>query len=204
MTVVKICGIKRIEDARVAVRHGADMLGFVFAPSSRRIEPETAGEIIAAVRDEAPVQAVGVFVNAGPEEINRVAQLCGLDLVQLSGDEPDHIVAALEVPAIRAIHVRVNDHPEVLGDRIMASSAEIVLLDTARAGSYGGTGEAFDWGLLPRLERRVLLAGGLHPGNVTEAIRIVAPWGVDVSSGVETNGEKDHGKIGDFIRTVRG
>lgn len=203
MTVVKICGIKRVEDARVAVEQGADMLGFVFAPSSRRIEPETAREIIAALRPQSRVQAVGVFVNAAPEEMNQVARLCGLDLVQLSGDEPDDVVGVLDVPAIKAIHVRDDDSPETLRVRISASSAQTVLLDTARAGSYGGTGETFSWERLPTLDRQVLLAGGLHAANVAEAIRIVRPWGIDVSSGVEVNGEKDHGKIRDFIRAAR-
>lgn len=204
MTVVKICGIKRIEDARVAINHGADLLGFVFAPSSRRIAPDTAREIIAAIRPDSTVKAVGVFVNADPEEMNRVARSCGLDLVQLSGDEPDGVVATLDVPAIKAIHVRDDDGPESLRERVSASSAAVVLLDTARAGHYGGTGETFEWERLPALERPVLLAGGLHPDNVARAIQTVQPWGVDVSSGVETNGEKDHGKIGNFIRAARG
>lgn len=204
MTIVKICGIKRVEDARAAIETGADMLGFVFARSTRRVNPDTARDIIAAIRPDTAVRTVGVFVNAEPDEMNRVARFCDLDLIQLSGDEPDEVVARLKVPAIKAIHVGENDWPEILRERITASGADVVLLDTARASTYGGTGEAFRWDRLPTLERPVLLAGGLHAANVAEAIRIVQPWGVDVSSGVETHGEKDHGKIEAFVRAARG
>lgn len=204
MTTVKICGIKRVDDARAAIESGADMLGFVFAPSIRRVNPETARDIIAAVRLNSAVRTVGVFVNTDPDEMNRVARVCGLDHIQLSGDEPDDVVARLDVPAIEAIYVGEDDRAEILRERIRASNAEMVLLDTARAGTYGGTGETFRWDRLPALERPVLVAGGLHAGNVAEAIRLVQPWGVDVSSGVETNGEKDHGKIRAFIRAARG
>lgn len=204
MTTVKICGIKRVEDARVAIDSGADMLGFVFAPSTRQIIPETARDIIAAVRPDSAVRAVGVFVNAEPDEMNRIAGFCDLDFIQLSGDEPDDLVARLNRPVIKAIHVGDDDRAEVLRELIRASGAEVVLVDTARAGKYGGTGEALQWDRLPVLDRPVLLAGGLEPANVAEAIRIVRPWGVDVSSGVETNGEKDHEKIGAFVRAARG
>lgn len=204
MTTVKICGIKRVEDARAAIDSGADMLGFVFAPSSRRITPEAARDIIAAIRPDSVVRAVGVFVNAEPDEMNQIAGYCGLDVIQLSGDEPDAVASRLNRPVIKAIHVGDDDRPDVLRERVRASSAQVVLLDTARAGKYGGTGEALRWERLPVMDRPVLLAGGLDAANVAEAIRILRPWGVDVSSGVETNGEKDHGKIGAFVRAARG
>lgn len=207
MTAIKICGLKRVEDALVAVEAGADMLGFVFAPSKRRVQPETAREIVAEMRKRsnsghAPVKMVGVFVNASPEEITRITRECLLDYVQLSGDEPDEVMAALEYPVIKAIRVGQRGF-ESLRARINASPADVVLLDTAEAGSYGGTGRTFDWASVPALERPVMLAGGLHSGNVQSAIRALRPWGVDVSSGVETDGEKDQEKIRAFIAAVR-
>ncbi|MDQ2742596.1 MAG: phosphoribosylanthranilate isomerase [Chloroflexota bacterium] len=201
MTVIKICGITRLVDAQSAVDSGADMLGFVFAPSKRWIDGDSAKEIIDAVRGH-PL-TVGVFVNAGVNEMNHLARVCGLDLIQLSGDEPDDIVAALDRPAIKAIHVCGDEPPELLQERIETAGAELVLLDTARAGTYGGTGETFNWERLPAIRRRIMLAGGLHAGNVAEAIRVVEPWGVDVSSGVERKGVKDSDKIGAFIRAAR-
>jgi phosphoribosylanthranilate isomerase len=211
MTKIKICGLKRVDDALVAVEAGADMLGFVFAPSRRQIDPERAREIVEEVRrsgaregrPDAPPKMVGVFVNASPSEMNRIARLCHLDYVQLSGHEPDEIVAALDSPAIKAVHVEPETDHDMLAERIAESPAEVVLLDTAQAGSYGGTGESFDWTRVPRLDRPVLLAGGLHAGNVAEAIQLVQPWGVDVSSGVETKSEKDQEKIRAFALSVR-
>lgn len=203
MTRVKICGLKRVDDALVAAEAGADMLGFVFAPSRRRVEPELVREIIAEVRQHSQAKMVGVFVNTDPVEMNRVAHVCGLDYIQLSGDEPDDFIAALDVPAIQVIHVGSVMQPRTLPARIAATPADLVLLDTAAAGTYGGTGQAFDWSLVPALERPVLLAGGLHAGNVGEAIRALRPWGIDVSSGVEMDGEKDHARIRDFLLAAR-
>jgi phosphoribosylanthranilate isomerase len=203
MTHVKICGIKRPEDALVAIEAGADLLGFVFAPSRRRLTADEAREITAQVHACSSARAVGIFVNADPDEMNRVAGRCELDYVQLSGDEPEEIVELLDVPAIQAIHVGAHMTAEELAARAGATRAEIVLLDTAEKGSYGGTGKTFDWTVVPSLDRPVLLAGGLHPGNVREAVRAIRPWGVDVSSGVETDGEKDHAKIREFVMKVK-
>ena len=202
MTQVKICGIRRRDDALVAVDAGATMLGFVFAPSSRRVTPEEARAIIHDVCAHANVRSVGVFVNAPLEEMNRLAEVCGLDYVQLSGDEPEAACAAVERPVIKALHVSTDTSTEFLATRIKASSADIVMLDTARAGSYGGTGESFDWTAIPPLDRPVLLAGGLHAGNVAAALTAIQPWGVDVSSGVETNCWKDPAKIRAFLRAA--
>jgi phosphoribosylanthranilate isomerase len=200
MTQVKICGVKRTEDALAAADAGATMLGFVFAPSRRRIEPEQAAAIIAKVRRRVNVRTAGIFVNEDPEEMNRLADLCDLDYLQLSGDEAPETGEALRRPAIKAVHVKGGETRESVDARVRRVSAPIVLLDTAAAGAYGGTGETFDWAAIPALDRPVLLAGGLHAGNVAEAIRIVRPWGVDVSSGVETNGEKDQAKIREFVK----
>lgn len=205
MTSVKICGIRRVEDARAASEAGADFLGFIFVPGMRRyVAPERASEIITAVRDRSDVRAVGVFVNAPVDEMNRVARLAGLDYVQLSGDEPDEIIEALAVPAIQVIHVRGDVPSERLANRAVATPADLVMLDGASAGAYGGTGRPFDWERVPALGRKFLLAGGLHAGNVSAALERIQPWGVDVSSGVEINGEKDRGRIQEFIRVVKG
>jgi phosphoribosylanthranilate isomerase len=200
MTQVKICGLKRTEDALVAADAGASMLGFVFASSRRRLEPEQAAATIAALRRESNVRMVGVFVDAAPEEMNRLADLCDLDYLQLSGVRSLEIGSVLNRPVIKALHVGAEDTQTSLAERALPVGAPILLLDTARAGSYGGTGETFDWSRIPTLDRPVLLAGGLHAGNVAKAIGAVHPWGVDVSSGVETDGDKDPGKIREFVR----
>jgi phosphoribosylanthranilate isomerase len=205
VTHVKICGIKRVEDGLAAVQAGADLLGFVFAPSPRRVEAATVSEIVATVKDCSPVRTVGVFVNADVSTMNRLAGMCRLDYIQLCGDEADDVINVLDIPAIRTVHVAPRDESaEALTERVNSSSAELVLLDTARVGQYGGTGEPFDWAALPPLNRPVLLAGGLNPSNVGAAIRMVRPWGVDVSSGVERNGEKDPDAIRDFVRVAHG
>ncbi|GEM_PF-56396 len=196
---VKICGIRRPADAVVAAESGADFLGLMFWEGSRRrVTEDQARAILDAVRGR--VKVVGVFVNEAPAEMNRLARDLGLDYVQLSGDEPDTIVSVLDVPAIQVIHVR----GPVAAERIDGCPADLVMLDAGRRGSYGGTGQAFDWSLAPAVERRVFLAGGLHAGNVGEAVARVRPWGVDVSSGVEMAGEKDPALIREFIRVVRG
>lgn len=203
MTRVKICGIRRVEDAVVAAESGANFLGFVFYDKSRRaLAPEEAREIIAVAREAGTARMVGVFVNAEPARINQVARVAGLDFAQLSGDERDESIAALDLPAIQVIHMRAEADDVALADRIHASPAELVLLDTPSA-AYGGTGRVFDWSRVPSIDRPFLLAGGLHPDNVADAIARVHPWGVDVSSGVETNGEKDQARIRAFVAGAR-
>jgi indole-3-glycerol phosphate synthase/phosphoribosylanthranilate isomerase/anthranilate synthase/indole-3-glycerol phosphate synthase/phosphoribosylanthranilate isomerase len=203
MTQVKICGLRRVDDAMAAVEAGAQMLGLVFAPSRRRIDPGAAHELVERVKDRSPIKVVGVFVNEDPNEINRVARLCRLDYAQLSGGESDETVGALHVPAIQVFHVGEDGINEDLAHRVERSSAELVLLDTARDGSYGGTGKAFAWTGGKRIERPFLLAGGLRTDNAEEAVRAMRPWGLDVSSGVETGGDKDPEKIKRFIARVR-
>jgi phosphoribosylanthranilate isomerase len=202
MTRVKICGLKRADDALAAVDAGADLIGLMFFPRSPRvIDLQTAVEIASAVRGRA--STVGVFVNAPPEEMNRVAREVSLDYVQLSGSEDEETVRALEVPAIDVIHMGAGLVTDDLVERVDRTAAEIVLLDTAREGVFGGTGVAFDWSRVPELSRPIMLAGGLNPENVAEAIRRVRPWGVDVSSGVELNGEKSQDKIRDFVAAAK-
>lgn len=203
MTRVKICGLTRLEDAQAAAQGGADFLGFVFAPGRRRIAPEEAREIAGHVRRHSNVTVVGVFVNAGAAEMNRIARTVGLDYLQLSGDEPDDLPLALERPAVRVIHVRNGAEKEHLERRLERAREGIVLFDTGSPGSFGGTGRTFDWSLLPAADRRFMVAGGLHTGNVDEVIGAVRPWGVDVSSGVETDGQKDPNRIHAFLQRVR-
>lgn len=203
MTRVKICGLRRLEDALVAAEAGANLLGFVFAQARRRVEPERAAQIVSAVRERYQPAMVGVFVNADISEMNRIARLCALDFVQLSGTEPPETVDALDVPAIDVVHVRPNASEDELAERIGVSKAPFVMLDAAKEGAYGGTGDVFDWTKVTRFDRNLLVAGGLHAGNVAEAMRIARPWGVDVSSGVEVHGDKDPTKIREFIAVVR-
>ncbi len=204
MVKIKICGIRTLEAALEAVRAGADMLGFNFYPKSPRfIDAETCAGICSTLKQEAPsVQLVGVFVNARLDAIDGVLQICPLDLVQLSGDEPPELVAALAGKAFKAFHGLPG--PEAAA--YARGAAPALLVDAAVAGAYGGTGAVADWVAAARLAREypLLLAGGLTPENVAQAMERVKPWGVDVASGVETRpGVKDAGRITAFVQAAR-
>ncbi len=212
MTVVKIDGISRIEDARAVAEAGADYLGMVFAPSPRQVLAETARQIVGALGGvQTRPQVVGVFVNTPASEINRLADFCGLDIVQLSGDESWEYCRDINRSVIKVIHVSEDMGAEAIfgeiatGERVLGVDGFTCLLDTKVRGRYGGTGEKFDWTLAGEvgLKRPVIIAGGLDAENVGEAIKIARPWGVDVSSGVETGGSKDIAKIEAFVRAVR-
>ena len=212
MTKVKICGVTRIDHAVAAVEAGADLLGLVFAPSKRLVSLETAKQIVAAIGQFNPRPLmVGVFVNMPAQQVNSIAACSGLDWVQLSGDEDWHCCQLIEKPLIKAIHVANDQNAEEivtkleLGYRILGRDSFICLLDTRVKGVYGGTGQTFDWTLAELVSRTfpVLLAGGLTPDNVAQALSAVRPWGVDVSTGVETEGRKDVSKIRAFIQAVR-
>lgn len=176
------------------------MLGFVFADSRRRIELNAAQKIARAVKG---IGKVGVFVNAPLAEVQAIAGQCQLDFVQLHGDETPEYCRAVKHPVIKA--VRIGSGFDIAD--IEAYNVDWVLLDSLVPGQYGGTGVAFAWHeaqtLRWRLKNRVMVAGGLTPENVGEAIRILSPDGVDVSGGVETNGTKDSEKIYRFIQAVR-
>jgi phosphoribosylanthranilate isomerase len=212
MTQVKICGIKEKAHAVGASYAGADFIGLVFAPSPRQVSPAQAQEIVAAIKEHhRETQMVGVFVNMPAPAVNRVAQACGLDWVQLSGDETWAYCQQIQLPVIKAVRVRPGEGAgEVMeyltsGDEILASQRHIFLLDTHVEGSYGGTGTAFDWELATAVARKspVIIAGGLTPENVSRLVRTVFPWGVDVSSGVEEGGVKSLARIKAFIDAVR-
>ncbi len=214
---VKICGLRRPEDARVAVRAGADAVGLVFAEGPRRVTPEEASIVAAAAREEAArlgggVEAWGVFVNEGPARIRELARGVPLDVIQLHGDEElDFARELAPLRLVKAVRVRDASALEEI-ERLSASGAfEAVLLDSYDEGARGGTGRTFDWDVArAAAERlrgkgpRVMLAGGLRPGNVGDAVRRVRPWMVDTSSGVErAPGEKDSVLVERFVREVR-
>jgi phosphoribosylanthranilate isomerase len=213
VTRVKICGLTDTNQARAATEAGADYLGLVFAPSHRRIIPIKAAEIVKSVKQSAnPPAVVGVFVNAPVDEVNFIAEACRLDWVQASGDESWEYCRKISRPVIRVIHVFTASTAEDIreeiekGYRCLPEDRLICLLDTRVKGAYGGTGKTFDWGLAGEVATRypVIIAGGLTPENVGQLIEKARPWGVDVSSGVETGGQKDVIKIREFIRKVKG
>jgi phosphoribosylanthranilate isomerase len=198
---VKICGITNVDDALHATACGADALGFVFyAESPRCVTPERVRAISAALPPF--VTRVGLFVNETPERIRTVTGECGLDALQLHGDEPPEFCRELPQRVIKALRIRAA--ASLAGHESFLVSA--LLLDAWVGGAYGGTGQAFNWELATGVARQrpVILAGGLTPANVAEAVRQVRPYGVDVSSGVESGpGKKDPQKVAQFIRMAR-
>ena len=203
-TRIKICGITREEDLAVAVAAGADALGFVFyPPSPRYVAPQRAARLLAGV--PAFVTRVGLFVNEPAEAVRAVLAQASLDLLQFHGDEDAAYCAAFGKPWIKAARVKAGfDLLEYASAFADAPGVCGLLLD-AHVEGYGGGGQTFDWSLIPQsLPLPVILSGGLHPGNVAEAVRRVRPWAVDVSSGVESaRGIKDAQKITEFIAGVR-
>ncbi len=189
---VKICGITRLEDAKLAVELGASALGFVFYPPSPRfVAPAQA----AAIRRALPplVTTVGVFVNEDPERIEEIRRLVGLDLVQLHGEEPPETAARFFPAVIKAFRVRSErDLAQITAYRDCVSA---ILLDTYVKGLAGGTGKTFDWSLAKKAKEYglpVILAGGLNPENIKRAAQLVRPYALDVSSGVEAFAGKKH------------
>jgi phosphoribosylanthranilate isomerase len=212
MTWVKICGITDIETAVAASQAGADYLGMVFAPGRRQVSPENALQIVKAVHQlNTRPYIVGVFVNTPAAEVNHIADYCKLDWVQLSGDENWDYCKDIETPMIKVFHINPGARQAEISTEVwkgyhsVPPKQMICLLDSAVTGAYGGTGETFNWQIVKEVANKfsVMIAGGLSPANVGELLTLVRPWGVDVSSGVETDGKKDIGKINAFIATVR-
>lgn len=212
MTFIKICGIKNEEHALAAAAAGADFIGLVFAPSRRQVSPAQAQRIVAAVKTAKSTAAVaGVFVDAPAGEVDRIADMCQLDWVQASGAETWEYCRELSRPVIKVARMVGMASPEqkgedlAYGDRFLRGKKHIFLLDAAGPDGYGGSGTTFDWSLAIPIAGRfsIIVAGGLTPENVAEAIRTIRPWGVDVSSGVETGGVKDIKKIEKFVKVVR-
>jgi phosphoribosylanthranilate isomerase len=199
---VKICGITREQDLQAACDTGADALGFVFYEKSpRHVSIETAAELMRALPPF--VQSVGLFVNAEPAFIQRVLDAAPLDLLQFHGDETPADCARFGRPYIKAI--RVTADTDLLKCAADFETARGLLLDAWVAGVPGGTGERFDWGLIPPdMPKPVILSGGLTPDNVADAVLRVRPWAVDVSSGVEVaKGIKDAHRIAQFIANAK-
>ncbi len=202
MTRVKICGITNPEDAFTAVDAGADALGFVFyRESPRHVSPEEVSRIIGSLPPF--VQPVGLFVNEDPETVNQISRFCKLGLVQLHGDEAPDYCLHIETRIIKAF--RVSSLTSL--DPISEYSLTGCLLDAYSPSFYGGTGKSFNWDIAYQAVKRgyrIVLAGGLTPDNVSEAVRQVRPFAVDVSSGVEfAPGKKDPDKVKAFIRNVK-
>jgi phosphoribosylanthranilate isomerase len=221
MTVVKICGIKTLKDALAAIEAGADYLGFNFYPKSVRfIEKDVCAEITSVLKREyLHIKLIGVFVNSSVEEVNDILETCSLDLAQLHGDETPEMLAALNGKAFKAIRLSLSEsvetsvhpflHPLTASVHPLAKQSvdnPVMLIDASVKGVYGGSGITADWTAAAELAKKypLLLAGGLTPENVAEAVRQVKPWGVDVASGVEsTPGEKDAEKMVKFVKEIK-
>lgn len=208
MTHIKICGITRLRDAIAAIDAGADMLGFNFYPASpRSISPENCAEITSNLIKEFPnITLVGVFVNMPIHQIRTILQDCSLHLAQLHGDETPEMLACLDGNAYKAF--RGIPKKSIFSEytTIAPNATPALMLDASVQGLYGGSGITVDWSAAADLAKQfpILLAGGLKPENVADALIQVRPWGVDSASGVEIRpGEKDADKMKAFVKAVR-
>lgn len=195
-TKVKICGLKTLEDIHIVNKYKVDYVGFVFAPSKRRVSIEEVKEMMSALRKD--IEGVGVFVNTKPEEVNNVMKYCGLHIAQLHGNESLEECNNIDYPVWKGISIASNGDIEKVQEYKKLSG---ILLDGAKAGS----GEKFNWDFIKGISNEffTILAGGLSAENVEEGILSICPHVVDISSGVESNGKKDEEKIKEFIRRVK-
>jgi phosphoribosylanthranilate isomerase len=218
MTWIKFCATTNLADAESTISAGANALGFIFAPGARRVKPALAGQIVAALPAE--MEKIGVFVNETPQRVAEMAVQVGLTGVQLHGDEPAHEIPEFRralghrriIKSLQARQLLMAGYGTVLMEEFLqhTESLDAILLDSGSPEARGGTGKPFDWQLAVPLVTRiradmpVIIAGGLNPENVGEAIRLFEPWGVDVVSGVETEvGKKDEAKLRAFTAAVR-
>lgn len=198
---VKICGITNLEDAQAAVYMGAEMLGFNFyRKSPRYIEPEKAKEIINKLAGF--VDIAGVFVNSSFDEIHDVTEECGLDWVQMHGDETGEFCNRVEQLNVRTMKaIRVKDASDI--DRAKKCFTTAILLDAFSPEKYGGTGIAFDWNIVGNIQKRIFLAGGITCDNVIEAMNL-GVYGIDICSGIESQpGKKDHKKMQKLFDNIK-
>ncbi|MFE5427898.1 N-(5'-phosphoribosyl)anthranilate isomerase [Peribacillus simplex] len=196
--LVKICGIKTLAAAQTAVNSGADFIGFIFAESSRKVEPEIVGEFGANLAGQ--VKKVGVFANQTEQEVIKSAEIAGLDYIQLHGNESASFARRMPLPVIKAF--AVNSEKDL--ENLREYPADYLLVDLPKSSS--GKGLTLDWEMIRKADLplgKVILAGGLTPENVGKAINAVSPFAVDVASGVETNGLKDAVKIKAFINEAK-
>ena len=198
MTRIKLCGLSRLSDIEAANGLRPDYIGFVFAPASRRyVTPEEAARL--RQRLAPGIEAVGVFVRESPEAVAGLIDRGLIDVVQLHGGETEEYIRRLRAltgkPIIQAFRIGAPQDVE----RAQGSTADFLLFDSGS----GGTGETFDWGQIRDIQRPYFLAGGLCAANAAAAVRALNPYGVDVSSGIETGGRKDKEKMAAFVRTVR-
>ena len=212
--LVKICGILQPADALVAIEAGADLIGMVFVPKRRRCRDiPTAQSVVSAVRRLAAFPpAVGLFADQPLEEVNRIVRDCELNMVQLCGHESLEYCGQVEVPVIKVLHIlptwEVEHAVALLSEQVesLKEQGHWVTLDRRVEGLQGGTGQSFNWQIARELSNkgyRFLLAGGLDPENVADAVAAARPWGVDVSTGVETDGDKDPSKVRSFVAAAR-
>ncbi len=194
---LKICGLSRLEDIIAVNRHGADYAGFVFFKKSKRyVDPYKANELIELLRSD--IIPVGVFMDEPIDDVVRIARISGVEMIQLHGHESEEYVAYVKRTLDRPVIKAYKASEEGALEKAANSAADYVMID-----SGAGSGEKFDWNILKGFKRDYFLAGGLDPESVGEAIRLLEPFAVDVSSGVETDGIKDEKKIADFINAVK-
>lgn len=199
MTKIKICGAQSVIDAKTIEEAGADFVGFVFAPSKRQVTPKQVGRMIKVLKS---IQTVGVFVDPTKEELNEILAEIPLDYIQLHGEEAEEIAKEFSGKVIKAF----PSNSSHLYSEIFNYPAEYILMDSPRKEHYGGSGETFNWEQLndQHIDKsKFILAGGLTPENVKEAIQTVHPMAIDISSGVETDGIKDPNKINQLVTNVR-
>ena len=218
MTNVKICGLRTLSDATIAIQEGADFIGFVFVQNvTRQINVSTAKKIIKQTKKllqpDAQLKFVGLFVNEQIDQINQIITECELDYVQLCGNETPtqwkslntNVIKQLKIPPSIAEELTIDEEMIIRDAEMIYSSGAKILIDADVQGKHGGTGVLSDWDLASKISAKypVILAGGLTPRNVSNAIQVVNPWGVDVSSGVESNSQKDPEKIAQFIKNSK-
>lgn len=210
---VKICGVRQVQDALFAAEAGADYVGMAFVPGvRRRIEQSEALSITEGLREfgaSSPL-SVGLFADQPSQDVIDVIRGANLGCAQLCGDESSEYCQRIQdfAQVIKVLHVPIGADAGAIGAQMDAYAAAgcLVTLDTQVPGQHGGTGQVFDWSVAGRVSaagRQFFLAGGLTPDNVAEAVAIAMPWAVDVSSGIETDGEKDHQKIEHFIANAK-
>ena len=218
MPNVKICGLRTLSDATIAIQEGADFIGFVFVQNvTRQINVSTAKKIIKQTKKllqpDAQLKFVGLFVNEQIDQINQIINECELDYVQLCGNETPtqwkslntNVIKQLKIPSSIAEELTIDEEMIIRDAEMIYSSGAKILIDADVQGKHGGTGVLSDWDLASKISAKypVILAGGLTPRNVSNAIQVVNPWGVDVSSGVESNSQKDPDKIAQFIKNSK-